>query len=80
MKIKISIKAEIVKQVRKVARERGTTMERLVREFLEGFVPQYVNPEQLQRNLEALEQSFESLGSQSGARAWRREDLYDRKS
>ena len=80
MKIKISLKAELVKEVRKVAAERGTTIERLVREYLQGLVPQRISPEQLRRNLEALERSFQSVKFQSGAPTWRREDLYERKS
>ena len=80
MKIRISLKAELVKEVRKVAAERGTTIERLVREYLQGLVPQCMSPERLRRSLEALERSFQLVKFQSGKRTWRREDLYERKS
>jgi predicted transcriptional regulator len=76
MRITISLDDELVRKVRKIADERGTTLTDIVRADLEGIVAER---DQLKlKQLEALENSFDRLQFRMGKKTWRREDLYDR--
>jgi hypothetical protein len=77
MKITISLDDELAEQVDKVAVEQGTTLARLVRNFLEDLVAG--GPaERKRRELAALEDSFNHVQINMGKKTWRREDLYER--
>lgn len=80
MKLRISLRADLVKEVRKIAAERQTTVARLVRDYLQGLAAERVSSEKQRRqNLDALERSFRLLSLRSRRRPWRREDLYERR-
>ena len=76
MRITISLDDELVRQVRRIADERGTTLTDIVRAHLEEIVAER---DRLKlKQLEALEKSFREVEIRVGKKTWRREDLYDR--
>ena len=77
MNITLSIDEKLVKEVRKIAVERDTTLNGLVRAYLQQLAAENANSGQKRRNLEALEQSFMDFHLVLGKRTWRREDLYE---
>jgi hypothetical protein len=78
MKITLFLDHKVVKEVRKIAAERGTTLTALVRVYLEELVAEHARSGQKRRELEALEKTFDRLAIRMGKRTWRREDLYER--
>jgi hypothetical protein len=76
--ITLSIDEELVKQVRKIAVERDTTLTGLVRSYLQELAAEQTKSGRKRRELEALERSFEQLQIRMGKRTWKREDLYER--
>jgi hypothetical protein len=80
MKITISLDEKIVRNARKVAAERGTTVAALVRGYLEKLIPEAQTLGSKERQLEALERTFKTLSARMGDRTWKREDLYERPS
>ena len=77
MKITISLDDELAKQVERIAVERGTTVTRLVQNYLEDLVAGG-SAERKHRELEALQDSFNRVQIKMGKKTWRREDLYTR--
>jgi len=82
MNITLSLDDKLVKEVRKIAVEQDTTLTGMVRAYLEQVAAEHSNSDQKRREMEALEDSFKrfSVNLGYGARTWKREDLYDRKS
>lgn len=78
MNITLSLDEELVKQVRKVAIERDTTLTGLVRAYLEELAEEAARTGRKRREREALERSFERFQFRVGKRTWKREDLYAR--
>ena len=78
MNITFSIDEDLVKEARKIAIERDTTLAGLVRGFLQELAAEHAKSGRKRRELEALERSFERLQINVGKRTWKREDLYDR--
>jgi len=78
MNITLSLDDKLVKEVRKIAVERDTTLTGLVRAYLEEVAAEHACSGRKRRELEALERSFREVQINYGKRAWRREDLYDR--
>lgn len=78
MNITLSIDDDLVKEVRKIAVERDTTLTGLVRSYLQDLAAEHAKSGRKRRELEALERSFERLQISIGKRTWKREDLYDR--
>ena len=76
--ITLSVDEELVKQVRKIAIERDTTLTGLVRSYLQQLAAEHAKSGRKRRELEALERSFEQLQIRIGKRTWKREDLYER--
>ena len=76
--ITLSIDEELVKQVRKIAVERDTTLTGLVRAYLQELAAEDARSGRKRREMEALERSFEQLQIHMGERTWKREDLYER--
>jgi hypothetical protein len=76
--ITLSVDEELVKQVRKIAIERDTTLTGLVRAYLEGLAVEHTRSGRRRRERDALERSFERFQFHVGKRTWRREDLYVR--
>jgi len=78
MNITLSLDEKLVKEVRKIAVERDTTLTGLVRAHLEEIAAEHAKSGRKRRELEALEKSFGEFEINYGKRTWRREDLYDR--
>ncbi|MGO9862486.1 MAG: DUF6364 family protein [Terriglobales bacterium] len=78
MNITLSVDEELVKQVRKIAIERDTTLTGLVRAYLEELAEEAARTGRKRREREALERSFERFQFRVGKRTWKREDLYAR--
>jgi hypothetical protein len=76
MNITLSIDEELVKQVRKIAVERDTTLTGLVRAYLRELAAEDARSGRKRRELDALDRSFERLQIHLGERTWKREDLY----
>jgi len=77
--ITLSVDEELVKQVRKIAVERETTLTGLVRSYLQQLAAEHAKSGRKRRDLESLERSFEQLQIRVGKRTWKRGDLYRRK-
>ena len=75
--ITLSIEDKLVKEVRKIAPERDTTLTQLVREHLETLAGDDDASERKRREGEALENSFAQLQLSVGERNWKREDLHE---
>lgn len=75
MNITLSIDEAIVKKVRKIAIDRDTTLNAMVREYLMSVADSdaAVRKEQA----DALLASTERLARDMGPRRWTRDDLYD---
>jgi hypothetical protein len=78
MNITLSLDDELVKEVRKIAVERDTTLTGLVRTYLKTLAAEHAKSGRKRRELEALEKSFEQFQFNMGKRTWKREDLYER--
>ena len=78
MNITLTLDEKIVKEVRKIAVERDTTLTGLVREYLEKLAAEAAATGRRRREREALERSFEKYQFKMGKRTWKREDLYER--
>ena len=78
MNITLSLDDKLVKEIRKIAVERDTTLTGLVRTYLEELAAEHARSGRKRRELEALEQSFKSFSIRVGKKTWRREDLYER--
>ncbi len=78
MNVTLSLDDKLVKQVRKIAVERDTTLTGLIREYLKQIVEEDATSGRKRRELEALERSFREFQVKVGKRTWKREDLYER--
>jgi Family of unknown function (DUF6364) len=78
MNITLSLDDELVKEVRKIAVERDTTLTGLVREYLERVAAENAETGRKRRERAVLERSFERFQFRVGKRKWKREDLYAR--
>jgi Family of unknown function (DUF6364) len=78
MNITLSLDEELVKEVRKIAVERDTTLTGLVREYLEQIAADSAKSGRRRREREALERSFEKCKFPVGKRTWKRADLHVR--
>ncbi len=74
--ITLSVDERIIKQVRKIAIERNTTLTAMVREYLERTAAAR-DESARKKNLATLKRSFGRLSRDMGKRSWRRDDLYD---
>jgi len=79
MNITLSLDDDLVKEVRKIAVERDTTLTGLVRSYLQGLAAANAKSGRKRRELEALEESFKQFQFRMGKRTWKREDLYERR-
>ena len=78
MNITLSLEDKLVKELRKIALDRDTTLTGLVRDYLEKLAAESAASGRKRRELEALERSFKQVQFKIGKRTWRREDLYAR--
>ena len=79
MNITLSLDDDLVREVRKIAVERDTTLTGLVRAHLQELAAEHAKSGRKRREIEALRQSFETLKVNIGKRTWKREDLYERR-
>lgn len=73
--ITLAIDEDILDRVRIIAAERKTTVNGLVRDFLEGVARQEDRSERARRRLREL---VETSTLEVGPITWKRDDLYDR--
>jgi hypothetical protein len=78
MNITLSLDEKLVKDLRKLAVDRDTTLTGLVREYLERLAAENATSGRKRREIEALERSFKQFQFRVGKRTWKREDLYER--
>jgi hypothetical protein len=78
MNITLSLDEKLVKEVRKIAVERDTTLTGLVRSHLEELAEQHARSGRKRRDQELLQQTFNRFQIRMGKKTWRREDLYER--
>jgi len=78
MNITLSLDDKLVKEVRKLAVERDTTLTGLVRAHLEELAREHAASGRKRRERETLENSFRQFKLRVGTKTWRREDLYGR--
>jgi metal-responsive CopG/Arc/MetJ family transcriptional regulator len=79
MNITLSLDDDLVKEVRKIAVERDTTLTGLVRAYLQEVATEHARSGRKRRELEALRESFETLKVNIGKRTWKRADLHERR-
>jgi len=79
MNITLSLDDDLVKEVRKIAVERDTTLTGLVRAHLQELAAEHSKSGRKRREIEELRRSFETLKVSIGKRTWKREDLYERR-
>ena len=73
MNITLSAKESIIKKVRQYAQERNTTLNKLIRDYLERLVSEENDEVQANRFL----QMSERVTGDSKGWFWNRDDLYD---
>ena len=78
MNITLSLDDKLVKEVRKIAVERDTTLTGLVRDYLEKLAMEDAALGRKRRERETLERSFAQFRIKVGKRNWKREDLHER--
>jgi Family of unknown function (DUF6364) len=78
MNLTLSLDDKLVKELRKLAIDRDTTLTGLVRDYLEKLAAENAVSGRKRREIEALERSFKQFHRKLGKRTWKREDLYVR--
>ena len=78
MNVTLSLDPKLVKEVRKIAIEKDTTLTGLIRAYLQQLASEHANSARKRRQMDALEESFERFEFDSGGRKWTREELYER--
>jgi hypothetical protein len=80
MNVTLSLDDKLVKDIKKLAVDRDTTLTGLVREYLEKLAAENATSGRKRREMEALERSFKQSHRKLdyGKRTWKREDLYVR--
>jgi hypothetical protein len=78
MNVTVSLDAQLVRKIRKIAAERGTTLTGLIREHLERLANEDAASGRKGWERRALEESFEKLAVRVGKPTWKRLDLYAR--
>jgi Family of unknown function (DUF6364) len=76
--ITLAIDDGVVREVRKIALDRDTTLTQLVREYLEKLVAENTQTDEKRRAIERLEDSFKRFEFRVGKRTWTRADLHER--
>ena len=78
MNITLSLDEDLIKEVRKIAVDRDTTLTGLVRQYLMELAAENSRSGRKRRDLDALERSFEQVQFKLGKPTWSRADLYVR--
>ncbi|MGB9463568.1 MAG: DUF6364 family protein [Candidatus Acidiferrum sp.] len=79
MNITLSLDEKLVKELRKIAVDRDTTLTGMVRDYLEKVAAENAATGKKRRQREALESTFERLQFNIGTRTWTRADLHARR-
>jgi hypothetical protein len=79
MNITLSLDDDLVREVRKIAVERDTTLTGLVRAHLQELAAEHAKSGLKRRQIKALQESFEKYSFNIGKRTWKREDLHERR-
>jgi hypothetical protein len=78
MNVTLTLDDELVRQARKLAADRDTTLTALIRSYLEDLAAEDAAFGRRRRDRQALERSFKELEFPVGPPTWKRADLYDR--
>ena len=78
MNITLSIDDDLVREVRKIAVERDTTLTGLVRDYLKNLAAEEARSGRKRRDRDALEHSFSRFQFRMGKKTWNREELHER--
>jgi len=78
MNITLSVDEKLIKEVRKIAIERDTTLSNLVRDYLEKLAAESAASGRRRRERAALEKSFAKVRFTMGKPTWKRETLHER--
>jgi hypothetical protein len=78
MNVTLSLDDNLVKQVRRIAVDRDTTLTGLIRDYLQKLAAEGAASGRKQRELEALRRTFREFSVKGGKHDWKREDLYER--
>ncbi len=79
MNITLSLDEKLVKELRKIAVDRDTTLTGMVRDYLEKVAAENSATGKKRRQREALERTFERHQFHIGERTWTRADLHARR-
>lgn len=79
MNITLSLDETLVKELRKIAVDRDTTLTGMVRDYLQKVAAENSATGKKRRQREALERTFERLQFRVGERNWTRADLHARR-
>lgn len=79
MNITLSLDEKLVKELRKIAIDRDTTLTGMVRDYLEEVAAENSTTGKKRRQREALEHTFERQQFHAGERNWTRADLHARR-
>jgi hypothetical protein len=79
MNITLSLDEKLVKELRKIAVDRDTTLTGMVRDYLEKVAADNSATGKKRRQREALERTFERLQFNIGERSWTRANLHARR-
>jgi hypothetical protein len=79
MNITLSLDEKLVKELRKIAVDRDTTLTGMVRDYLEKVAAENAATGKKRRQRDALERTFERLQFKIGKRTWTRADLHARR-
>ena len=77
MNITLSVSNEVVRQVRKIAVDRNTTLTAIVREYLESVAAR--DAAAREQAARALDDSFARLSRPMGSHRWTRQELHERR-
>jgi hypothetical protein len=77
--ITLSLDEKLVKELRKIAVDRDTTLTGMVRDYLEMVAAENAASGKKRRQREALEHTFGRLPFNIGGRTWTRADLHARR-
>ena len=78
MNITLSLDDQFVKEVRKIAVDRDTTLTGMVRDYLQQLAAENATHGRRRRERDALERSFQQFRFKVGKRTWKRADLHAR--
>jgi len=78
MNVTLTLDDDLVKQVRRIALERDTTLAGMVRDYLQEVAAKDGTFGRKRREQAALDRTFKRVRLSIGKRTWKRADLYAR--